>query len=121
MGQESIRELTYVLLIRKGLRNSVSGEDDDLKAAYADLGKALEQERRTVASATLVGVEQAKVGIEEVKKEGKDTHAHVKEGLEIGGRVEHNTAILVSEVQKLRLESERMEKLWQGRTPLVAS
>lgn len=49
-------------------------------------------------SATLVGVEQAKVGIEEVKKEGKDTHGHVKEGLEIGGRVEHNTAILVSEV-----------------------
>lgn len=97
----------------------VSGEDDELKAAYADLGKVLEQERRAVATATLVGVEQAKVGMEEVKKEAKDTHADVKEGLEIGGRVEHNTAILVSEVQKLRLESERMEKLWQGRTPLV--
>jgi hypothetical protein len=87
----------------------VKGQDDALKAAYADLGKAMEQERRTVELAGLVGIEQAKAGIAE-------THADVQEGLQIAGRIEDNTTTLMTEVQKLRLDSERMEKLLQGRS-----
>lgn len=121
LGLEGGPELISILLIGKGLRNLVLGEDDELKAAYANLGKMLDQEKKAVATATLVGVEQAKAGIEELKKEGKGTHEGVKEGLEIGGRIEENTAFIASEMAKLRLESERRDKLWHGELPSFES
>jgi hypothetical protein len=44
----------------KAFRNLVSGEDDELTAAYAHFHKMVEQEQGAVRNATLAAIEQVK-------------------------------------------------------------
>jgi hypothetical protein len=54
------------ILLEKGLRNLVAGEDNELVAAYAHFHKMVDQENYAVANATLAGVEQLKSGVKMV-------------------------------------------------------
>jgi hypothetical protein len=73
----------------KGFRNLVAGEDDELTAAYAQFHKMVDQENGAVRMAILAGVEQ-------LKQEGSSTHADVKEGLVLAGRIEQNTKTILT-------------------------
>jgi hypothetical protein len=72
----------------KAVQNLVTGEDDELSAAYAHFHKMVDQETGAVRNATLAGVEQ-------LKKDGTATHADVKLGLVIANRNEQNTETIM--------------------------
>ena len=71
----------------KAFRNLVSGEDDELTAAYAHFYKMVEREQGAVRNATLAGVEQLK----------KD----VKGGFAITERTSQTTRTLVASTQRM--------------------
>src|SRR5258707_164785 len=78
----------------KGFQNLVKGEDDELNAAYGHFHKMVNQEEGAVRNAILAGVEQ-------LKKEGRATHADVKVGLAMSGRTEQNTETIMNSTGRI--------------------
>lgn len=78
----------------KSFRSLVSGEDDELKAAYAHFHKMVDQEHGAVTNATLVVAEQ-------LKGETRALHADVRGRLAITERTDRNTKTLVASTGRL--------------------
>jgi hypothetical protein len=77
----------------KAFRNLVSGEDDELSAAYAHFHRMVEQEQGAVRNATLAAVGQ-------LQKESTAIQAVVREGLAITGRTDLNTKTLMASAER---------------------
>ena len=85
----------------KAFRNLVSGEDDELAAAYAHFHKMVEQEHGAVRNATLAAVGQLRI-------ESTAANADVRELLSITGRTDLNTKSLMASTEHLHRDLESM-------------
>ena len=85
----------------KAFRNLVSGEDDELSAAYAHFHKMVEQEQGAVRNATLAAVGQ-------LQRESTATHAVMREGFVMTERTDLNTKILIASTERLTKSLESM-------------
>ena len=85
----------------KAFRNLISGEDDELSAAYAHFHKMVEQEQGAVRNATLVGIGQ-------LQKQFNTMHAVVREGLAITERTDLNTKTTMVSTESLNKYLESM-------------
>ncbi|KAF4627731.1 hypothetical protein G7Y89_g10420 [Cudoniella acicularis] len=88
--------------IVKAFRNLVSGEDDELSAAYAHFHKMVEQERGTVGNATLAAVGQ-------LQQESNAIHTVVREGLAMTRQTDLNTKTLIASSEHLNKYLESKE------------
>jgi len=80
----------------KAFRNLVSGEDDELTAAYAQFHKMVEQEQGAVRNATLAAIEQ-------VKKETSSMRTDVSVVLATTKRTEADTKTLVASTGRMHI------------------
>lgn len=85
----------------KAFRNLISGEDDELSAAYAHFHKMIEQEHGTVRNATLAAVGQ-------LQKESNAIHATVRENLAMTERTGLDATTLVASTAHLQQILESM-------------
>jgi len=85
----------------KAFRNLVSGEDDELSAAYAHFHKMVEQEQGAVRNATLAAVGKLQSG-------SADIRAIVQEDLSITKCTDLNTKSLMASTERLRRDLESM-------------
>ncbi|TAQ84511.1 hypothetical protein B7494_g7175 [Chlorociboria aeruginascens] len=88
--------------IVKAFRNLISGEDDELSAAYTHFHKMVEQEHGAVRNATLAAVGQ-------LQKESTSIHAVVQENLAITERTDLNMQSLMAGTEQLRSYQESRE------------
>ncbi len=112
-SKSSKRAATNVnVLLVKAFRNLVSGEDDELNAAYAYFHKMVEQEQGAVRNATLAAVEQ-------LKKKNSAMHTDVGVVLATTKRTEGNTETLMASTGGIHKHLE--SKTVSGRSSLLAS
>lgn len=81
-----LQSLNY---LAKALRNLISGEDDELKSAYARFHKAVEKEKGIIQNATLAVVTQH-------RKEYSQKNRTLVEKTEVMGRLLLSIAVLTS-------------------------
>lgn len=86
-------------------RSLVSGEDDELKAAYDHFHKMVQQEQGIVRNAILAGVEQLKLDVGVARTD-------VRGGLTMTQRIDRDTKTILADTAKIHRSMESKIVLW---------